>query len=179
MKRLLIAATLCFTISGSASALLAQSIPPIKAKALDDSEVVLPKPGSQQFLILVIGFSHKSGQNCTPWDKRLAADYGSDSHVTYYQLPILAGAPSMIRPMILHGMRKDVPAALHSHFVPVYDHEADWKKIVNFSGADDAYIVVTSPDGHVLWQTHGLLSDSAYAELQTAVSKVTANATKP
>jgi hypothetical protein len=179
MKRLPLVAALCFTYLASTSALLAQSIPTIKAKALDDSEVVLPKPGGQQFLILVLGFSHKSGENCTPWDKPLFADYGSEPHVTYYQLPILAGAPSFVRPLILHGMRKDVPAAQHSHFVPIYDHEADWKKLVNFSGADDVYILVTSPDGRVLWQTHGLLSDSGYAELQTAVTKLAANPTKP
>ena len=174
MKRLRIAAVFCLSTLASASTLLAQSIPPVKAKALDDSEVVLPKPGGQQFLILVLGFSHKSGENCTPWDKRLAADYGSDSHVAYYQLPVLAGAPSLIRPVILRGMRKDVPAYLHSRFVPIYDHEEDWKKLVNFSGADDAYVLVTSPDGHVLWQTHGPLSDAAYAGLQVHVTKLTA-----
>lgn len=179
MKSLLLVTALCITILSSASPLLSQSIPPVKAKALDDSEVVLPKPGSQQFLILVIGFSHKSGENCTPWDKRLSADYRADSHVTYYQLPVLAGAPSMIRPMILHGMRKDVPTTMHPHFVPIYDHEDDWKKLVNFSGADDAYILITSPEGHVLWHTHGLLSDSGYAELQTAVAKAIADPAKP
>jgi len=172
-RRLL--AVLCFSVLAPALTLLAQSIPPVKAKALDDSEVVLPKPGSQQFLILVLGFSHKSGENCTPWDKRIAADYGSDSHITYYQLPVLAGAPSMIRPMILHGMRKDVPAFLHPHFVPIYDHEEDWKKLVNFSGADDAYILLASPDGHVLWHTHGPLGDSAYAELQSNIARLAVN----
>jgi hypothetical protein len=175
MKDLRFAVALGFSIFGLASTVLAQSIPAVKAKALDDSEVVLPRPGGQQFLILVLGFSHKSGENCTPWDKRLAADYGSDSHIAFYQLPVLAGAPSLIRPMILHGMHKDVPASLHSHFVPIYDHEEDWKKLVNFSGTDDAYLLVASPNGQVLWQTHGRLNDSAYADLQAQVSKLTAN----
>lgn len=179
MKRLIFAAALCFLALASASTLPAQSIPSVRGKALDDSEVVLPKPGGQKFLILIIGFSHKSGENCTPWDKRIAADYGSDGHVTYYQLPILAGAPSFVRPVILHGMRKDVPASLHAHFVPVYDHEEDWKKLVNFSSVDDAYILLASPDGHALWQTHGPLSDSAYAELQSNVSKLGAANPKP
>lgn len=173
------AAALCLSVLASASTLRAQLIPPVKAKALDDSEVMLPKPGGQQFLILVVGFSHKSGENCTPWDKRIAADYGSDSHITYYQLPILAGAPSLVRPMILHGMRKDVPASLHPHFVPVYDHEEDWKKLVNFSGADDAYILLASPDGHLLWQTHGTVSDAAYEELRSNVSRLATANPKP
>lgn len=81
--------------------------------------------------------------------------------------------------MILHGIRKDVLASLHPHFVPVYDHEEDWKKLVNFSSVDDAYILVASPDGHVLWHTHGPLSDSAYAELQSNVSKLAGANPKP
>src|ERR1700739_1316721 len=80
----------------------AQTIPPVKAKALDDTEVILPKPGSEQLLILVLGFSHKSGEACAAWGKRLAADYPSDPHVVSYQLPELQNAPSMVRGMILH-----------------------------------------------------------------------------
>jgi hypothetical protein len=81
--------------------------------------------------------------------------------------------------MILHGMRKDVPAFLHPHFVPIYDHEEDWKKLVNFSGADDAYILVTGPDGHVLWHSHGPLTDAAYTELQSNITRLAANSSKP
>jgi hypothetical protein len=42
----------------------AQSIPAIKAKALDNSEIALPNPGSRQILILIVGFSKKSGELC-------------------------------------------------------------------------------------------------------------------
>src|SRR5215471_12701030 len=47
----------------------AQSIPAIKAKALDNSEITLPSPGSQQFLILIVGFSQKSGKLCEVWGR--------------------------------------------------------------------------------------------------------------
>ena len=87
----------------------AQSIPSVKGKTLNNSDIILPKPGGTQNLILVLGFSHKSGDTCTPWDKRLFVDYHSDAQVTYYQLPVLEGAPSFVRPMILRGMRKDIP----------------------------------------------------------------------
>jgi hypothetical protein len=48
----------------------AQSIPAIKAKALDNSEITLPNPGSRQILILVFGFSKKSGELCQVWGKK-------------------------------------------------------------------------------------------------------------
>jgi hypothetical protein len=150
---------------------VSQTIPPIKAKALDDTEVILPKSGSPQFFVLVLGFSHKSAENCAPWGKRLAADYHSEVRVSYYQVPVLQDAPSFVRGFIVRGMRKDMPAAEQSHFVPLYDHEADWKKLVGFSAPDDAYLVLADPDGHVLWQSHGPISDTAYADLKSALAK--------
>jgi hypothetical protein len=158
---------------------LAQTIPPIKGKALDDSDVVLPKPGGQQYLILVIGFSHKSGELCGGWGKRITADFSSDPHVTLYQLAELQAAPSLIRGMIVHGMRKDVPATQHSHFVPLYDHEDEWKKLVSFSAPDDAYVLLTTPDGKVLWQARGAVNDNTYGELKAAVAKSLPASAKP
>jgi hypothetical protein len=156
----------------------AQGIPPIHARALDDSQVVLPKNGGSQLLILVLGFSHKSGDNCTPWDKKLAADFRADAHAEYYQIPVLAGAPSFVRPMILKGMRKGIPPDQQPRFVPVYDHEAEWKKLVNFSGPDDPYILLARPDGSIIWQTHGLFSESSYGQLKSAIAKAVADPAK-
>ena len=156
----------------------AQSIPPINAKALDDSQVILPRTGTSKLLILVLGFSHKSGENCTPWDKRLAGEFQSDALVEYYQIPVLAGAPSFVRPMIVRSMRKGIPANEQARFVPVYDHEAEWKKLVNFSAEDDPYVVLVRPDGKVIWQTHGLLSEAPYSELKNAIAKAVADSSK-
>jgi len=175
MKRASLSLLLAILICMLAVPSRAQSIPPIKAKALDDAEVILPKPDDQQLLILILGFSHKSGDACGGWTKRVASDYTSDPLATYYQLAELQGAPSMVRGMILHGMRKEVPAPQHSHFVPLFDHEVDWKKAVNFSAPDDPYMLIAAPDGHILWQTHGPVSDSAYADFKSAVAKLVGN----
>lgn len=163
-----------FTSAILASFAVGQSFPPVKAKALDDSEVILPKPGSTQLVIIVIGFSHKSGPLDGAWAKRISADYASDAEVSFYELAELQSAPSFIRPMILHGIRGDVPAAQHSRFVPIYDHESDWKAAVNFSAPDDPYVVLAKADGHILWKTHGTVSDAAYTELKAAIAKASA-----
>jgi len=149
----------------------AQSIPPVRSKALDDSEVTLPKPGTSQLLLIVIGFSHKSGPLSGAWAKRITADYASDPHVSFYEMAQLQSAPSFIRPMILHGIRNDVPAAQYSHFVPIYDHEPEWKAAVHFSAPDDPYVLLANSDGHVLWQTHGPVSDAAFSDLKAAITK--------
>src|SRR5262249_2263121 len=72
----------------------AQSIPAIKAKALDNSEITLPSPGSQQFLILIVGFSQKSGKLCEVWGKQISADYHTDARIAYFILPVLQSPDS-------------------------------------------------------------------------------------
>jgi hypothetical protein len=74
--------------------------------------------------------------------------------------------------MILRGMRKDLPAEQQAHFIPILDHEDEWKKLVNFSAPDDAYILLADPHGHVAWHRHGPLTDSSYDALKSALSKL-------
>ena len=91
------------------------------------------------------------------------------------QLPVLQGAPSFVRPMILRGMRKDMLADEQAHFIPILDHEDEWKSSVSFSAPDDAYILLTDSHGHVVWQTHGSVTDASYDALKSAVSKLLAS----
>ena len=148
----------------------AQSIPVVKAKALDNSEITLPNSGGGRILILIVGFSRKGGEICQLWGKKISADYHADARIAYFVVPVLQSAPSLIRPMILHGMRKDVPEAELPHFIPVYSNESEWRKLVNFSAPDDAYLVVAAPDGRAIWQGHGSYSDDIYAELKKSVA---------
>ena len=157
----------------------AQSIPAIKAKALDNSEIALPNPGSRQILILIVGFSKKSGELCQVWGKKISADYSADARISYFVVPVLQSAPSLVRPMILYGMRKGVPAQALPHFVPLYSNESEWKKLVNFSAPDDAYLIVATPDGHPVWQAHGPYSDAIYADLKKSVATLLENSSTP
>jgi hypothetical protein len=166
MKLIKLSLLLLFTVTLAS----AQSVPLVKAKALDNSEVMLPNPGGQQILILILGFSHKSGEICKAWSKKISADYHADISINYFALPVLQSAPSLVSPMILHGMRKDIPAEELAHYVPVYSNESEWKKFVNFSAPDDAYLIVTTSDGRPVWQGHGSYSDDIYAELKKSVA---------
>lgn len=146
-----------------------QTIPGVKTKALDDSEVVLPKAGSQQVLVLILGFSRKGGDVCSAWSKRIAAEYGEDPGVAYYSLPVLEDAPALIRPMIVHGMKKGATAKEQAHMAPVYVGEAQWKKVVGYVSSDDAYLIVADAQSKVAWLGHGVFSEEKFGELKRAV----------
>jgi len=149
----------------------AQQVPVTHARALDKSAVTLPQSKQGKPLILLISFSHKGEKECDRWNQRLKPAYMHESKVDYYELADFEGVPSFVMSFILHGMRREIPRDEHSHFVPFYSGEAEWKKLVAYSSPEDAYLVVADAAGHVLWQGHGPLSDSKYSELQAVVTK--------
>ena len=69
-------------------------------------------------------------------------------------------------------IRETVSARGQAHFLPVLDHEADWKRVAGFNAADDAYVLVVDGNGTVRWRTQGRLSDRTYAEMKRQVAKV-------
>jgi len=81
--------------------------------------------------------------------------------------------------MILDGMRKSVPAQELPHFAPLYSNESEWKKLVDFSVPDDAYLIVATPDGHPVWQAHGRYSDAIYADLKKSVASLLEKSSTP
>ncbi len=172
MRRIPFLLTVILCLFIGAFPVRAQSIPSVKAKALDESEVTLPKPSAQQIEILILGFSKKSGDVCMPWGKHISAELLLDPRVNYYQMPHLEGVPRMVKPMILHSMRGDLTPQQQAHLVPLYDKQDEWKKLVNFGAPDDAYIVLTDPEGHVTWQAHGPFSEASYAELKKAIGSL-------
>src|SRR5262249_35301645 len=154
-------------------------IPAVKAKALDNSEITLPNPDSRQVLILMVGFSHKSGDLCKVWGRKISADYHADARIAYFTIPVLQSAPSLVRPMIVHGMRKDLPAQELAHFIPLYSNDSDWKKVGTSSAPDQASPIVAAPDGHPVWQAHGPFSESTYADLKKSAAILVEKAATP
>jgi hypothetical protein len=76
----------------------AQSIPAVKAKALDDTEVTLPDPGKKQTVILIVGFSKKSGEPSRVWGKKISAGWQHGCPYCLLVVPVLQGAPPWSAP---------------------------------------------------------------------------------
>ena len=73
--------------------------------------------------------------------------------------------------MILRGMRKDTPPAAQSHFLPIYQHRDELKKICGYKAEDDAYVFVAGADGRVLFHRSGRIDDGAYADVKRWVDQ--------
>jgi hypothetical protein len=148
----------------------AQQIPSTSIDTLSGGHVVVPVPASTKPLIVLISFSHKGGDDAEAWNKLFKVPYETDHRVDYCELADFQGVPSLIMKMILHGMRREVHEPEKSHLGLLYAHEEDWKKLVSYQSPDVTYVLVASPDGRVVWQTHGPATAAKAAQLEDTVN---------
>ena len=154
-------------------------IPATHATTLAGTEVVLPDALKDKVSVVVVGFSHASQQQVASWGRLLAVDYGASHSVGYFELAMLAGAPRMMRGMILKSMEKSVPYAERPHFLPVMEGEPAWRAVARYNKPDDAYVLIVDGAGGVLWQTEGDATDAAWAELKKNLAGLTIPASAP
>jgi hypothetical protein len=148
---------------------LGQSIPRVDVESLNGRPVSLPKDFANKPAIFVIGFSQGGGNQCGHFARKLAKEASVvEGKVVMYQIAMLESAPRIFRSMILHGMRSGIPSAEQERFLPLFHDEAQWKQLVGFnkSAPNDAYLLLVSQKGAVLWTGHGTYSDELFSELK-------------
>ena len=91
-------------------------------------------------------------------------------------MPFLEDAPSLIRPLIVRAIRKQVPDILKPRFVPLTSGEAEWKQAAGFTSTapDAAYVLLVDRSGGILWQTHEPFSQARFYQLATAARALVA-----
>jgi hypothetical protein len=157
--------------AATAAALLTPGVllPPLEGEFLTGRKAVLPQAANGKSALLVLGFTYQSRYRVEDWVRRFRADFGSDPSVTFFEIPVIGGIARLGKWFIDSGMRSGTPAADHEHVVTVYGDADAWKQRVGFGPADDAYLILTGPDGRVRWLHHGPFDPGAYNELVSAL----------
>jgi len=149
-------------------------IPAAHGTALDGTAVVLPDVLKGKVGVLVVGFSHASQAQVMNWGRLITADFGKSPGLVYYELPMIGGAPKMLRGMIVKSMGKAVPADERPHFVPLVEDDKPWRAVAKYWKPDDAYLILVDGDGTVRWQVEGEATDAAYAGLKKKLNELLA-----
>ena len=144
----------------------AQSIPNTRAESLAGTTISLPSDLDRKAAILVLGFSKKASSETKTWADFIWRDFENDPHVVYYQMPVLEDVPSLLRGFVLQGIRKHLAPADRAHFIPIFQNSTLWKRVVHFSAADDAYVLLIDGVGRVRWRTNGVLKEDEYDKLK-------------
>ncbi len=152
----------------------ATAIPASRGTTLTGLAVALPDALKGKVGVLVVGFTKPSQGQIQGWGKRLTADYAASAGVAYYEVPVLASAPALARPVIVGELKISVPAEERAHFLPMTQDEAGWLAATHYVQGDDAYVLLIGDGGAVRWHTQGPVTDANYAELKGKIAEMQA-----
>ena len=141
-------------------------IPPVHGTTFTDVKVDLPQALHGKVGIFVIGFSQDSRDAITTWGKKLAGDFYDSPTVAYYEMPVLASVPRLLRSFVEGRIKASVSDRGKPHFLPITENESAWRSLVHYSDPNLPYIVVVDDQGTVRWQAQGAPTDATYAALK-------------
>jgi hypothetical protein len=150
------------------------AVPATQSKALDGHPVQLPQDLYPGATVLIVGFSRESATPSTNWGKSLAPVLSSTPSIGILQLPMLAEVPSLVRPLVLRSIRKQVPTSLQRNFIPLTANEAAWKQLAEYDphSPDAAYVLLVDKSGAIRWQTHAPCSSALVAQVAAEGQKL-------
>lgn len=144
-------------------------MPRVEGESFAGRKVVLPDDAKGKVAILVFGFTKASKGPTGAWADKIFSEFGMEQGFELYQLPVLEDVPRFIRGMVISSIKKGVKENMRDHFVPILQHEAEFKKLVSYKEPDDAYLVILDPGGQIVQQMHGPFSDTAYEQLRKEI----------
>jgi hypothetical protein len=145
-------------------------IPAVHATSFSGIAIDLPQALQGKVGVLVLGFSQDSRKAVEAWGKGLAAAYDGAPRVAYYEMPVLASVPRLMRGFVLSRIRAAVSDPARPHFLPVLQDEAQWRTLAHYQTPDDAYVLVVDEVGTLQWKVQGPPTEAAIAALEQHVA---------
>ncbi len=149
-------------------------IPPIDATALDGHTVSLPAALPGRATVLILGFGRHSADATTAWEKPIRSQLAHPPAIGFYDMAMLAAIPSFAHSFALHALRKQVPDVLKPNFLPLFNHEDEWKRAAGYTAdqPEAAYLMLVDAKGTIRWSTHEAFSPAGFARLREAAQRL-------
>ena len=135
-------------------------LPPLEGEALSGTVVKLPEAARGKAALLVFGFSQDAAKPSRQFAERFEQELGSAG--VAYQLPVIEGAPRLVRGLIRSGMRKETPKDAQGRMVPLVKDEAAWRGRLGIGKDKGALValVVLDRQGRVRLCAPGVFSEA-------------------
>ncbi len=146
------------------------AIPAVQATTLDGHALALPQGMPARATVLILGFGRHSQDATTAWEKPVRLQLAHLPEIGFYDMAMIAEVPGFARGFVLHSIRKAVPDVLKPNFVPLVDHEDDWKRAAGYASdqSEAAYVLLVDRTGKIRWSTHAAYTGEGFRRLTEA-----------
>jgi len=164
LPTILMASTLISTLP------MGEALPPLRGEFLTGRQAQLPDAASGRVALLALGFTYNSRFPVEAWIGRFRKDFGSNPHVTFYEIPMIGGMARLGKWFIDSGMRNGTPRSDQENVITVYGGTDSWKQRMGYVSPDAAYLVLLDKHGAVRWSHSGAFDEKAYRDLHAQAS---------
>jgi hypothetical protein len=140
-------------------------MPPLRGELLTGAEAELPAAIAGKVALLAFGFTRGSSEDVKAWGARFKASYGSDTMLTWVEVPVMGGIARMMRGVITGAMRKETPEPDRTHLMTVWSDADAWKRRLAVSAGKPAYLLLLDREGIVRWKGSGPLNEETWRTL--------------
>lgn len=147
-------------------------LPELRGEFLTGREAVLPDAAGRRVALLLLGFTYEARFPVETWTKQFREQFGSDTRVTFYEVPVIGGLARLGKWFIDSGMRRGTPAPDYEHVVTVYRDAEQWKARLRAEDPNAAHLLLLDPAGRVVWRYSGVFDDAAYRALAAEITKL-------
>jgi hypothetical protein len=155
------------------------ALPQLKGTTLDGHELTLPDAASGKVTLLILTFSKAAGERAQEWNKRFFNDYPQDDMITSYAVAMLEDVPSLFRGLARSGIKRGVPAAMHSRFLIVTTNEAAWKQYAGLQDDKVPYLLLFDNKAKLPWTHHGSFEQPIYDALKAKIADLSKKQSSP
>ncbi len=147
------------------------ALPPVEGEPLSGGTLKLPEAARGRAALLVFGFSQDSAKPSRQYAERFEQEMGAAG--VAYSLPVIEGAPRLVRGMIRSGMRGDTPKEFQPRMLPLVKEEAIWRARLGIGKDKDAGValVVLDRQGKIRFRANGGFSDALLRQVLEAARK--------
>lgn len=151
-----------------------QPLPALKGEYLSGKKAVLPDAAKGKVVLYCVGFSYDSRFPIEAWVDRYKKDFGGNSAITFFEVPVIGGMGMLGKPFIDSGMRRGTPKQFHENVLTVYGGASELRKAFGATNDKYAYTVLVDKDGVVRWSAAGMFDEAKYREFKAAADALLA-----
>ncbi len=141
--------------------------PQFTGKTLTGKPLELPTVAAGKPAVVIFSFAKRASKDAHKWNERIAKDFPND--VPCYTVIMLKSVPTLLRGMVVAGIKSSMPSALQDRTIVSYQDEALWKQRLNVTDDGHVCVVLAGTNGHIHWISSGAFSEAEYRRFKNKV----------
>lgn len=141
--------------------------PEFTGKTLTGKPLELPTVAAGKPAVVIFSFTRRAGKDARLWSERITKDFPRD--VPCYTMIMLESVPTLLRGMVVSGIKSDMPPAVQDRTIVSYRDEELWKQRLAATDDSHAYVLLLGSHGHMQWESSGAFNDSDYTQLKSRI----------